>query len=374
MSRSRSRSCSTQSRVIRSPSWGRREQSESLCRRWPSYDGSFCSTIDIAERVSGQNYDTHRKGITASLNFMSNPELCCVVLEESGEVLCCPPVEYIKTWSTVMYHSVDAGRFRVEFRDGKRQVQISRDFEPVVVDAFFKYIYTWGNMVEVLETLESQAHAPSKPGGGLAARPYRLMPEGLDQKWLQLVQMAEYYDVQDLTLAALKFVALDKDVMDNMGVSLDRLLHTHTKAQLYVAGYSCSEILERCGCCVNNDVDLIAGCLLHDIVSVRELLIKYGPRQVILANVRSWTPWREEVFKKAKKFADDNNVKCVDLFIGEAIGLDSNGLKDIGYALCDLVREVSPQRLQELGFRPHRIAACVRRMRTHEPSNVQGVS
>ena len=108
-------------------------------------------------------------------------------------------------------------------------------------------------------------------------------------------------------------------------------------------------------------------------MSVRELLIEYGPRQVILANVRFSSPWREEVFKEAKKFADENNVKCVDLFIGEAVGLDSSGLKDIGYALCDLVREVSPQRLQELGFRPKRIAACVRRMRTPEPSNVQGV-
>ena len=36
-------------------------------------------------------------------------------------------------------------------------------------------------------------------------------------------------------------------------------------------------------------------------------------------------------------------------------------LEAIGDALSDLVREISPDRLEELGFRPHRIAACVRR-------------
>ena len=84
-------------------------------------------------------------------------------------------------------------------------------------------------------------------------------------------------------LAALEFVALEKDVIDDIGVSLDRLLKSqvHTKAQLYVAGYPCLEILKSCGHCVSDEVDVIAGCLTHELRSVREILGEYEPRQVI---------------------------------------------------------------------------------------------
>ena len=77
-------------------------------------------------------------------------------------MLRCPPVEYIKTWSTIMYHSLDTERFEVHVRDGKRQITMSKDFDKVVVNAFFTYIYTAGNLVQVLETLESPSH-PKQP-------------------------------------------------------------------------------------------------------------------------------------------------------------------------------------------------------------------
>ena len=97
--------------------------------------------------------------------------------------------------------------------------------------------------------------------------------------------MAEYYNVQELTYAALEFVALYKESMDGIGMSLDRLLnlHFHSKNQLYWAGYSVVEILTTCGYdCNCNEIDFIAGCLRYEIRCVRDMLGEYDPLQVIL--------------------------------------------------------------------------------------------
>ena len=76
---------------------------------------------------------------------MRNPAQCRVVLEGSGEQLCCPPVEYIKSWSPEkMYKSLEDER-----DDGTHVITIPRDFDKTVAEAFFKYIYTQGDMVLV---------------------------------------------------------------------------------------------------------------------------------------------------------------------------------------------------------------------------------
>ena len=136
------------------------------------------------------------KGRTASLNFMGNNDQCCVVLEDSNEVLCCPPVEYIKIWSTVMFNSID-DRFKVEKRDDKPVVKIPGQFDAVVANAFFKYIYTWGDMVVVRKTFEEKclSHSFSDGGDQRSDADANQRSDADEQKWLHLIQMAEYYNL-----------------------------------------------------------------------------------------------------------------------------------------------------------------------------------
>ena len=106
----------------------KKRRSRSRSRSWRSSSFSR-SPYRIAENVTAKNYHgaAHRKAITASVKFMKNHELCCVVLEGTGEVLCRPPVEYIKSWSTVLHKSVDSeSNFKVKVRDdGTREITIS---------------------------------------------------------------------------------------------------------------------------------------------------------------------------------------------------------------------------------------------------------
>ena len=319
----------------------------SRSRSRSSRDSSFSrSPWRIAEQVTEKNYDAHRKAITASVKFMENHELCCVVLEGTGEVLCHPPVEYLKCWSTVLRKAVESeSNFKVEFRaDGKREVTISKTHDAVVARAFFMYIYTGGNMVEVLNTLQSQCSSSS-----------------IEQKWLQLIMMADYYDVDSLVGAALEFVTLSKDVMDNINLNLEHLLklRVHTRAALYNAGYSCQEILQACGHSIGDEDDIVEGCLKYNIMDVRQLLGMHEPQRVILACVSLWGASAVHALREVKQFAKDNKLKYAVYFIDPEIGLKKNDLIEIGYSLSDLVEELPASCLEDLGFKSHRIDRMV---------------
>ena len=338
-----------------------------------SQPGYCLETRLLAIAGSQISASAYRKGHTASLNFMGNNDQCCVVLEDSNEVLCCPPVEYIKIWSTVMYNSID-DRFKVEKRDDKPVVKIPGQFDAVVANAFFKYIYTWGDMVVVRKTFEEKCLSHSFGDGGYqrSDADANQRSDADEQKWFHLIQMAEYYDLKELTRDALACVSLKKEVMDDLCISLDRLVEVYTKRTLYRAGYPLLDILKICDCRISNAHDVIAGCLKHNIMTVREIVGEYEASQVILASVllqegdahlpRSW-------YREVKKAAHERNQKCAASFID--IGFKSEELKNIGYSLYVLVQEISPARLEKIGFKPRRIETCIQRQ---EIAKTLGVS